>query len=68
MSPCFHLNNHKSSVKLQLMRYLGCLSFPKALQLQYHGYPIEPQQRNVTNLNNLTASPLPAAPKKNLKE
>ena len=26
-----HLINHKSSVKLQLMRYLGCLDFPKAL-------------------------------------
>jgi len=36
-----HLNNHKSSVKLQLMRYLGFLQFPKALDLQYHGYPID---------------------------
>ena len=32
-----HLANHKSSVKLQLMRFLGMLPFPKALELQYHG-------------------------------
>lgn len=31
-----HLSNHKSSVKLQLMRFLGMLNFPKALELQYH--------------------------------
>ena len=28
-----HLQNHKSSVKLNLMRYLGNLEFPKALEL-----------------------------------
>ena len=32
-----HLRNHKSSVKLLLMRFLGNLEFPKALELQYHG-------------------------------
>ena len=32
-----HLINHKSSVKLQLMRFLGNCEFPKALDLQYHG-------------------------------
>ena len=31
-----HLQNHKSSVKLQLMRFLGSLPFPKALKLQYN--------------------------------
>lgn len=32
-----HLRNHKSSVKLQLMRFLASLPVPKALELSFHG-------------------------------
>ena len=31
-----HLQNHKSAVKLQLMRHLTSLSFPKAIEMQYN--------------------------------
>lgn len=32
-----HLKNHKSAVKLQLMRHLTSLNLPKAIDVQYNG-------------------------------
>jgi len=62
-----HLSNHKSSVKLQLMRFLGMLDVPKALQLQYHGSLREDLRQLNKNSQTQTEAPTPGLPKTSKK-